>query len=130
MRAWAHRIARNAAIRWAVSGARSPARNIPMEEAGILQLAERVRSPTRVILRTEVKSEIRRLREELDEFEQRLLILRVDRAMEWEEIAAVFVENDVPIEELKREAGRLRKRFQHATEKLRDLARRRGLLDR
>src|SRR5262245_51998513 len=59
MRAWAHRIARNAAIRLAISGARSPARNIPMEEAGILELAERVRSPTRVIQRTEVKSEIR-----------------------------------------------------------------------
>jgi RNA polymerase sigma-70 factor (ECF subfamily) len=129
MRSWAHRIARNAAMRWATSGARKPARNLPIEQSAILELAERVRSQTRSHLRTEVKSQVRLLREELDEFEQRLLILRVDRQMEWEEIAVVFADDDAPSDDLKRAVGRLRKRFQHVVNKLRKLARARGLLD-
>jgi RNA polymerase sigma-70 factor (ECF subfamily) len=130
LRAWAHRIARNAAVRWATAGARSPERNIPMEQAGVFELAEQVRSSTLVHLRTEVKSEVRRLREELPQAEQMLLILRVDKALEWHEIASALAEQDLAEDELKREAARLRKRFQLVTEKLRGLARERGILDR
>ena len=72
-----------------------------------------------------MKSEIRRLREELPEPEQMLLILRVDKALECPEIAAAL-----SVDELKREAVRLRKQFQRVTEKLRGLARERGILDR
>lgn len=130
LRAWAHRIARNAAIRWATAGERRPERNVSMEQGGVLELAERVRSSTLVHLRSEVKSEVRRLREELPELEQMLLILRVDKALEWPEIAAALADGDLDADELKREAARLRKRFQLVTEKLRDLARERGILDR
>jgi RNA polymerase sigma-70 factor (ECF subfamily) len=130
LRAWAHRIARNAAVRWATAGARSPERNIPMEQAGVFELAEQVRSSTLVHLRTEMKSEVRRLREELPQAEQMLLILRVDKALEWHEIASALAEQDLAEDELKREAARLRKRFQLVTEKLRGLARERGILDR
>ena len=130
LRAWAHRIARNAAVRWATAGARSPERNIPMEQAGVFELAEQVRSTTLVHLRTDVKSEVRRLREELPQAEQMLLILRVDRDLEWHEIASALAEQDLAEDELKREAARLRKRFQLVTEKLRGLARERGILDR
>src|SRR6185503_19513911 len=83
LRAWAHRIARNAAVRWATAGDRRPERNVPIESS-VLELADQVRSSTLVYLRTDVKSEVRRLREG----------------------------------------------FQLATEKLRELARERGLLDR
>lgn len=130
LRAWAHRVARNAAVRWATDGARSPERNLSMEQSEVFALADHVRSSTLVHLRTEVKSEIRRLREALPHAEQTLLILRVDRAMEWHDIAAVFAEQDLEPDELKREAARLRKRFQLVTERLRELARARGLLDR
>jgi RNA polymerase sigma-70 factor, ECF subfamily len=130
LRAWAHRIARNAAVRWATAGARSPARNVPMDQAGVFELAEQVRSTTLVHLRSDVKSEVRRLREELPEAEQMLLILRVDKALEWPEIAAALAEQDLAEDELRRESARLRKRFQLVTEKLRDLARERGILDR
>jgi RNA polymerase sigma-70 factor, ECF subfamily len=129
LRAWAHRVARNAAVRWATDGARSPERNLSMEQGGVFEVADRVRSSTLVHLRTEVKSEIRRLREELPPAEQMLLILRIDKEMEWEEIAAALAEQDLDPDELKREAARLRKRFQLVTEKLRELARKRGLLD-
>jgi len=130
LRAWAYRIALNAATRWAAGGARRPERNVSIEQSSVLELAERVRSSTLVHLRTEVKSEVRRLREELPEFEQMLIILRVDKALEWPEIAAALAAEDLAADEVKREAARLRKRFQLVTEKLRELARERGILDR
>ena len=129
LRAWAYRIARNATARWAIASARKPEHNVPMDQADILELAERVRSSTMVHLRTEVKSEVRRLREELAEPDQMLLILRIDKALEWEEVAAALADEELAAEDLKREAARLRKRFQLVTEKLRALARERGLLD-
>jgi RNA polymerase sigma-70 factor, ECF subfamily len=130
LRAWAHRIARNAAVRWATAGDRRPERNVPIEASSVLELAEQVRSSTLVYLRSDLKSEIRRLREELSEIDQMLLILRIDKAMEWPEIAAALADDDLAGDDLKRESARLRKRFQLATDKLRELARQRGLLDR
>jgi len=124
LRAWAYRIARHAAVRWATAGERRPKRNLSLE------LAESVRSSTLDHLRTEVKSEIRRLREELAEPDQMLLILRIDQAMEWREIAAALADDDLAGDALERETARLRQRFQFLTEKLRKLARERGLLDR
>lgn len=129
LRAWAHRIARNAATRWATARERSPDRNVPMEQAGVLELAERIRSTTQAHLRTEVKSKIRRLREELPPLDQELLMLRVNNKMKWAEIAAALADRDLSDEELHREEGRLRKRFEHIIKTLRDLARERGLLE-
>jgi len=130
LRAWAHRIARNAAVRWATAGDRRPERNLPIESPSVLELAEQVRSSTLVYMRSDVKSEVRRLREELPEIDQMLLILRIDKAMEWPEIAAALADDDLVGDDLKREAARLRKRFQLATDKLREMARDRGLLER
>jgi RNA polymerase sigma-70 factor (ECF subfamily) len=129
LRAWAHRIARNAAARFATARERSPGRNLSIEQGGVSELAERVSSTTLAYLRTEVKSEVRRLREQLPWPEQMLLILRVDRSLPWREIAAAFAEHDLDDDELEREAARWRKRFQLVIEKLRALARARGILD-
>jgi len=129
LRAWAHRIARNAATRWAAGCERDPRRHVPIERAGVLDLAAPSPSSTLAHLRSEVKSQIRRLREELPEADQLLLILRVDKGLEWDEVVAALGDEDVTPEELKREASRLRKRFQLVTEKLRSLARERGILD-
>lgn len=128
LRAWAYRIARNAAVRWATASERKPERNVPMDEAGIYQLAERVRSETLLYLQTRVKSAIRRLREELPQPDQVILILRVDKNLDWDEIAAALADEDKAPDEIKREAARLRKRFEIVTKKLRTMARERGLL--
>ena len=130
LRAWAHRIARNAAARWITAGERSPERNLSIEHDGALEVVDHVRSSTLLHLRTEVKSEIRRLRDELPEVERMLLILRVDQGLGWDEIAALHADDDLADEELKREAARLRKRFELATKKLRAVARERGLVPR
>lgn len=77
-----------------------------------------------------MKSEVRRLRKELPEPEQMLRILCIDKALESPEVAAALADEDLAADELKREVARLRKRFQLFTEKLRELARERGVLDR
>jgi RNA polymerase sigma-70 factor, ECF subfamily len=129
LRAWAYRIARNATVRWATASERKPERNVPMEQVDILEVAQRIRSSTLVHFRTEVKSEVRRLRGELPEPDQMLLILRIDKRLDWEEVAAALADDELGADDLKRETARLRKRFQHVTRKLRALARERGLLD-
>jgi DNA-directed RNA polymerase specialized sigma24 family protein len=129
LEAWAYRVARNAAVRWATAGANSPERNLSMERCGVFEIADQVRTSTLAYLRTEVKSEIRRLREALPYADQMLLILRVDRAMHWDDIAAALAEHDLDPDELKRESARLRQRLQLVIKKLRELARERGLLD-
>lgn len=129
LRAWAYRIARNAMTRWQTAGYRSPERNVSIEHSAVLEVADHVRSSTLNYLRSEVKTEMRRLREELSPDEQMLLILRVDKDLGWSEIAAALADRDLAPDELKREAARLRKRFQLLIDKLRDLARSRGILD-
>jgi len=60
-----------------------------------------------------------------------LLMLRVDRGLSWLELAEVMFSGEAALgdEERKTEAARLRKRFQHAKDRLRKLAQEAGLLD-
>jgi RNA polymerase sigma-70 factor (ECF subfamily) len=61
-----------------------------------------------------------------------LLILRVDRRLDWTEIARVLLETPEHLPPdaaaLKREAARLRKRFQIVKDRLRERVEREGLL--
>lgn len=63
---------------------------------------------------------IAKLREELPDADRVLLVLRVDRELPWEDIALVFLERESESSEgeRKREAARLRKRFQLVKERL------------
>ncbi len=130
LRAWAHRVARNAANRWSVAGARRAALNLPTPGEVIEAVADRVKSTTLIYLKTEVKSEIRRLRDELPPEDQLVLVLRVDKDMEWRDVAMALADEDLDEAALVREAARLRKRLQLATTRLRELATERGLLAR
>ena len=65
-----------------------------------------------------------KLRESLDAEEQALLILRVDKAMPWEEVAEVMRAAGEPATH-----AALRERFERLKEKLGRLARKKGLLD-
>ena len=73
---------------------------------------------------------MRALREQLEPDDQMLLVLRVDRGMEFRDIAVALAEADAPLdaETLEREAARLRKRFERVKERLRELARSEGLI--
>ncbi|MEZ4363857.1 MAG: sigma-70 family RNA polymerase sigma factor [Kofleriaceae bacterium] len=124
LRAWAHRIARNAGHRWRTQARRE----LPLPSDALERVAARVKTTTLLYLRSEVKSEVRRLRDELSEEDQLVLVLRVDKGLEWRDIAMALADADLEEPELTREAARLRKRLSLATARLRELAQARGLL--
>lgn len=82
-------------------------------------LAE-VRSRTRSTLAAARRNTFRKLREELPIEDRTLLILRVDRGLKWDEIALAFAPDpeQASDEDRKREAARLRKRFQLIKDRL------------
>jgi RNA polymerase sigma-70 factor (ECF subfamily) len=135
MRTWAYVLARRAShdLRRVEVRRRRLAEPLSPE---VEELAVRVRTETMTFLRTETKSELAKLRETLVPDDQMLLVLRVDRKMEWSDLALVFLEReDLPDEpapphddDVKREAARLRKRFQLVKERLHALAKERGLV--
>lgn len=132
VRAWAYAVARNAAARRVKDVARRKA--IPLSQARELRdLAEATRTRTAPHLLTENKSALQRLRDELPEEDQMLLVLRVDRQMAWRDLVIAMSDVDeaasLDEEALAREAARLRKRFQLLKQRLKRMAEEAGLLD-
>ena len=121
-RTWAYALARHAAGRIIRERGRQR-RQIPLSQvASVDAMAARVRSETREHLKSETRDRVRRLREELDPDDQTLLILRVDKDLDWNDLARVFhPEETLAGAALTREAARLRKRYQLLKERLRTL---------
>jgi RNA polymerase sigma-70 factor (ECF subfamily) len=71
------------------------------------------------------KDRLARLRESLTPDEQTLLVLRLDRDLSWDEVAAVLSEDGEPLGALT-----LRKRFERLRDKLARMAREQGLVAR
>jgi RNA polymerase sigma-70 factor (ECF subfamily) len=89
-----------------------------------------VRTATLPLLKTEGRSALRRLRDELSHEDKLLLVLRADRGLAWDELARVFLETPSPDDAaLRRESARLRKRFQLVKQRLRERAKAMGMLD-
>ena len=131
LRSWLYRLARNAAIDFSTAAQNRPERHVALSQHGSPSwLADRVRSATATYQQTAAKDRVRELREKLAEDDQMLLILRVDRGMDWRELAAAMGDETAPLEgaDLDREAARLRKRFERIKDRLRELAREAGLL--
>jgi RNA polymerase sigma-70 factor (ECF subfamily) len=102
---------------------------VPIDDTSVAsRLAATVRTETRSYLRTAQKDRFTELRASLAPEDQELLILRIDRGLAWEELARITLGDDPDPARLKREAARLRKRFQHVRDELRELGRRAGLL--
>ncbi len=129
LRTWAYTVARNAMHRMMRDPHRRADRRIPLSQSPeAANVALRVRTQTLPYLRTEVKDRVAELRRELDPEDQTLFILRLNRKMSWNEIASIMSgDRDLDDDERKREAARLRKRFERAKEILRDKAREHGL---
>lgn len=130
-RTWAYTIARNSSLSHHRNARRQARRQSPLPDGSELSiLAQNVRSETLAYLKTETKSAAAKLRESLSREDQELLMLRVDRRLAWNELAEVLHEGETPLDpsEAKREAARLRKRFQLLKEKLMELGRREGLV--
>jgi RNA polymerase sigma-70 factor (ECF subfamily) len=130
-RTWSYTLARHAASKYVAAARRQREREAPLLSGSELHdVAEKIRTQTLTAVRTEVKSSVAELRARLPLDDQTLLILRVNRGLDWKEIARVMLDpGENPTErDLDKEAARLRKRFQAVKEKLRRLVAEVGLL--
>lgn len=123
LRTWAYRLAQRSLARLARGDIRRRARVVPLDAVDIEELAEQIRSRTMPFLRTELRAEVQRLRDQLSEDERSLLVLRLDRRMSWDAIALVLADDEPTPEALKRSAAALRKRYERVKTKLRELSR-------
>lgn len=121
-RTWSYRVAHNALAQAARTGARRGRRVVAMAELPEVEaLIDHVRTQTLPYLRTQVKEEVTRLRDQLEDEDRTLLILRIDRRLPWDEIAHI-IEPELPTpESVKRLSASLRKRFQRLKLQLREL---------
>jgi RNA polymerase sigma-70 factor (ECF subfamily) len=124
LRSWLYVIARNALYQLRRDPRRRAGRNIPLSLAP--EVAAVVRTATLEFQRTDVKDEMRALREQLTPEDHELLLLRLDRQMSWKDIARI-VGGDTDVDT---RAAALRKRFERTKERLKKLAVERGLLAR
>ncbi|HZF48302.1 MAG TPA: sigma-70 family RNA polymerase sigma factor [Polyangiaceae bacterium] len=133
VRTFAYAIARKASLQHRRDKGRRAVRFARLGEGStVADVAEQVRTRTLPYLRTETRSRLAELRDALSPEDQELLMLRVDRQLAWNELVQVLRgEDEEPLspEAQKREAARLRKRFQLLKDQLREAARREGLLD-
>lgn len=130
-RVWAYTLVRHAASRYIKDARRRQGANVPLSRAGPLSAIEqKVRTATFAYARTEAKSRFTQLRESLPVEDQTLLILRVNRKLDWKEIAQVMSDEGEPMtnDELAKVAVRLRKRYQLAKDRLRRMALEKGLI--
>jgi RNA polymerase sigma-70 factor, ECF subfamily len=116
-RCWFYAIARNAARR----ALRDGYRRKRAHDADLGALEQPLRSVTPRFVATDWKRRLHQLREALPPDERALLILRVDRAMEWHEIAHVMAEEGEDVS-----PAALRKRFERVKARLKALATRDG----
>jgi RNA polymerase sigma-70 factor (ECF subfamily) len=125
LRAWCYQILRNALHHARTDPRRRAERNIPLSI--VTSIAEIQRTGTAPYQRTEVKDAMRVLRESLDPVDHEILILRLDRAMSWKDIARALAEDDAA-DDITQRAAAYRKRFERAKDRLRELAVAHGLI--
>jgi RNA polymerase sigma-70 factor (ECF subfamily) len=116
LRTWIYRLARNATARHLRSPARRAARRIPLSE--ISEVMDRVRTETLLHMKTVAKDALARVRDSLEPEDRMLLVLRVDRRLEWAEVARVLSETELDEAGVTRESAKLRKRFQTLKDEL------------
>lgn len=127
-RTWLYTLARHAAVRFERSPANQAARRTPLSQISDPVVVERSR--TRPYQRTDVKDRFAALRERLSPDEQSLLVLRIDRDLGWEEVAAIlYDDSNADDDTRKRHAANVRQRFRQLKTKLEQWARSEGLLD-
>lgn len=119
-RTWFYAIARNTSMRYREEARRRAARQIPLATGAEEVLAERPRTATASYLSSGHRGWLAAVRDALPEDDRMLLVLRVDKGLAWPDLAVVMHEGEAPLdpEERKREAARLRKRFQLVKEKI------------
>ncbi len=130
-RTWLYGIARNVTRAARRVAARRRRREATLGDAALENVQHAARTETLPFLRTQAKTRLSSLREALPVADRMLLILRVDRKLEWNDLAQVLAHTEgAPLDAAAtaRAAARLRKRFQQIKDRLREMARREGLV--
>lgn len=120
VRVWVFILARNAGSRQLAQEQRQRRAQVPLPQAEALhEQALRIRTATLLQLHTPREQRLARLRAELSPEDQELLTLRLDRELDFAQIALVTL-GDAQADgvAVTREASRLRKRFQLLKERL------------
>lgn len=105
---WSYKLAWGA-VRRVASG---PRRTVALSSTAMSAIVQEVRSTAPVYLRPETADRLVQIRAQLDAEEQTLLVLRVDRDLGWDEVAAIM--GVAP--------AVLRKRFERVKAKIKKLA--------
>jgi len=124
LRTWTYVLARREITRFRKGMRRHAEGRVPLSELKDVLAVPRSRS--RSALATHKQRQLTALRDELPIEDRTLLILRVDRKLSFDEIALAFAEAPETVTEVdrRREAARLRKRFQLVKQRLVARARR------
>jgi RNA polymerase sigma-70 factor (ECF subfamily) len=120
VRTWCYMLARHASAR--VRGRADRNREVLVSQIpSIVQAVAHVWNTTR---RNDqhVRDVYAEIRTALDDDDQTLLVLRVDRNLPWRDIAIVLLGADAGDDELTRKAAALRKQFERVKDRLRELA--------
>lgn len=126
LRTWAYQLVRNALYQVRTDPRRRAERNLPLSV--VTSIANVQRSGTAPYQKTEIKEGLRALRDALDPVDHEIMILRLDRAMSWKDIARALADEADREATLTQRAAALRKRFERAKERLRELAVAQGLI--
>ncbi len=120
LRTWVYMVAHREISRFRQRAKRHLDGRVRISELRSQSVLAEVRSSVSAALRSEREQKLAKLRAELSEEERALLVLRVDRELPWDEIALIVADGAEAWsdEERKREAARLRKRFQIVRERL------------
>lgn len=120
-RTWAYRLARHALGRLRRDPHRRRAR--PLADSEVAPLLAPLRSRTATFLRSETKDKLAEVRASLPPDDQTLLILRINRKLEWRDIARILDgdgDGEPEPAVLTRRAAALRKRFERLKDELRE----------
>lgn len=121
LRTWAFRLASNAAVNLRAEAWRVRGRRLATGEAS--KIAEEVRTKTAVRVERQRRA-LDKLRESLSVEDRSLLVLRIDQALSWAEIADIL-----SAEGRRVDVAAVAKRFERVKERLGKLARDQGLVD-
>jgi RNA polymerase sigma-70 factor (ECF subfamily) len=127
-RTWCYTLARHALARVRRDPARRPGRAIALTDAPeVAKAADQIRTSTINYLRTEVKDKVAALRDELSPEDQAILILRIDRKLEWRDVARALADEEdgeLADAEITKRSAALRKRFERIKNDLKRLVER------
>jgi len=124
VRGWVFVLARNAMYHYLLARRRWWGRHVPLSDEAAMDLEPEPPSEARSSARAGAEEQVWRLRAELPEADQQLLAMRLTQALPWDEVARLLLPDAHAADQslVRREAARLRKRFQVVKDRLRQRA--------